>query len=578
MMPRRSTPTLANPMLAALRVLAVTLVALASALPAVLSVAPPALAQPGAVRRDRKARDAAADSSVAPETNAPTEGSEDGGALDSGADPGAAPLPSSASPGGMAARRLPVVPESAGAPVNLHNAALFTVRVPLRERTAEQRARAANQALEKVVEGGGPTNVHSETEGDLWVVYVGSRPIIELGPDDAAAAGEAALRVHAESIANKIADGLHAEQKRHSLLMMGLELLGASVAGLVALFLALRIGRLGRKATAWMREHPDRIPALRVQTIAIVRPSTLRILLSGSLRLLIMFAQLSIAYGWLLLSLYVFEPTRGYTERLADMVLSPVSSAMGKLAGSVPSAIGAIVGIAAVVVLIRFVGVYFASASRGETTIEWLPPDLIAPTSLVVRFGILVVFVVVLLPFVTGNQDGVLSRVGLVVLISLGIATTPLLASACMGIVVMYGRGIAVGDFAVIGPFSGRIEAITMLEVRMKDADGGEIRIPHLVAMFHATRVLGRLRPVSTTLWISAATAQGEVRRLLADTAATVGVNPRVELLAFDSQAMQYRICVYSDLHDAQHRLLSALADSLAEHHIPLGVASSARA
>jgi hypothetical protein len=230
-----------------------------------------------------------------------------------------------------------------------------------------------------------------------------------------------------------------------------------------------------------------------------------------------------------------------------------------------------VVSIGALILLLRFVGVFFASAARGETTIDWVPADLVGPTSLLVRSGIVVLFLVLALPFITGNQDGSLSRVGLVVLIAIGLASAPLVASACAGLPVVYGRGLHTGDWVTIGSLTGRVDAITLLDVRLVDGDGCELRIPHLLTLFHATRVLGRFRPITAALSIDAKASQPAARQLLLEVAATIGADAKVELTSIDSSGARYRVTVCSDALDARHRLLTALADALAARSIPLG-------
>jgi len=464
------------------------------------------------------------------------------------------------------------VPESAGVTVKLRNAPVFTVRIAWGGKPADERARAASQALQKVAEANEPASVHVETRADVATVYVGERPIIQLGRDDALAAGDVSLGVHADSIASKIRDGLQVEQKRSGLLKIGLMLLVDLVSGIFALFLLRRVGRLWRATRSWFHE-PDRVPALRMQSIEVVRPATLRMLLLGSLRLITVLLQIGIVYGWVVLALYIFEPTREYTWRLTEIVLMPASGLMSKMATAVPTLALAVVSIAALFVLLRFVGLFFESAARGETAIGWVSPDLASATSLVVRFTIVVVFLVVAIPFITGTEDSSLARVGLVAIVSLGLASTPMLASMCVGIAVVYGRGLHPGDFVSIGAHTGRIETLTLLELRLRDSQGCEVRVPHLLSLFYPLRVLGTARPVTATITVAPNTPQAQVRQLLLEVASVVGSEPELDLVSLDQGGARYRVTVRSDQRDAQHRLYCALGDALTEREIPLGTA-----
>jgi small-conductance mechanosensitive channel len=224
-------------------------------------------------------------------------------------------------------------------------------------------------------------------------------------------------------------------------------------------------------------------------------------------------------------------------------------------------------------VLVRFVGLYFESAGRGETAIGWVSPDLASATSLVVRFTIVILFLVVAIPYITGTEDSSLARVGLVAIVSLGLAATPMLASMCVGIAVVYGRGLHPGDFVNFGPHAGRIETITLLELRLRDAQGSEVRVPHLLCLFYPLRVPGKSRPVTATITVASTTPQPAVRDLLLAVAATIGTEPELEFVALDVAGASYRVTVRSELGDAQHRLYCALGDALTARSIPLGTA-----
>ena len=75
-----------------------------------------------------------------------------------------------------------------------------------------------------------------EEQNDGATLYVGDRLIIQLGRDDALAAGDVSLRVHAESVASRIRDGLRVEEHRVGLLKTGITLLIVLVSGILALF------------------------------------------------------------------------------------------------------------------------------------------------------------------------------------------------------------------------------------------------------------------------------------------------------------------------------------------------------
>jgi hypothetical protein len=148
-----------------------------------------------------------------------------------------------------------------------------------------------------------------------------------------------------------------------------------------------------------------------------------------------------------------------------------------------------------------------------------------------------------------------------------------MMASMCVGLFVVYGRGLSVGEFANFGPYAGRIDSITLLDVRLRDVHGCEVRIPHLLSLFYPTRVLGKARPVSASIAIASSAAQPAVRQLLASVAATVGSEPQLEILSIDAAGTCYRVTVRSAHPEAEQQLYFALSDALAARSVPLGTA-----
>ena len=140
-------------------------------------------------------------------------------------------------------------------------------------------------------------------------------------------------------------------------------------------------------------------------------------------------AQIGVIYAWIIITLSLFEATRGYTERLTGFVLTPLSALMGRIAVALPLVVIAVITALVVGVALRFVRLFFGSLARGETTLGLLPRDLAVATGILVRFGMVVVTLVVAAPLITGTDDGAISRAGVIALVALALASTPLLAT-----------------------------------------------------------------------------------------------------------------------------------------------------
>jgi small-conductance mechanosensitive channel len=433
------------------------------------------------------------------------------------------------------------------------------------------RAKAASQALERLVEEKELAEVHAEEQGDIVVVFGGKTPIIQLSTNDASLAGDASLSVHAASVTAKVREALRTERQRKAIAETVFSFSLLVFSALIAVLLLGKLRELSDKVRTWIEQHPDRLPALRVQSIDLVRPAAVRGGLSVALGLGRLFGQLGIFYGWLLFASSLFESTRSYTERLTGFVLTPLSALIGRVGAALPLLVIALSAIIATVLLVRFVGLFFGSVGRGETSLGWLPSDLAVPTGALVRFGIVVVALLIAAPLITGNDDGALARAGMAALVALGFASAPVLASVAAGIPAVYGRRVRVGDYAEIGGRIGRVLAISLLEVRLEDDMGCQLRVPHLMSLTHSTKVLGP-SPVSTVdVVIDPQASQAHVRSVLMAAARRFGLASKVELVRLDAEGAHYRVATRGNPGTGEHDLSIGIAEALGQENIALG-------
>ncbi|UQA63027.1 mechanosensitive ion channel [Polyangium aurulentum] len=519
-----------------------------------LTLPPRALAAQDAAAQDAATQDAATQDAAAPE-------------------PSAAPSAAAVPPAPTAAPAA-LLPEAV--PVRLRKELIFELRVPRHGASASERARAAGVALRAAAESGTDAAVRTERRGDAIVILAGERAVFELGPEDAAAAGEPSVDALGNQVAQRVRETLKKEQTRSAALVTLLSAALVVLSGIIALFFARKIGQLADRMRGFLEEHPERIPAIRLQSIEVIRPESLRAALLIGTAAARVLLRLGIVYGWVLISLSLFEPTRAYAERLSGFVFGPLYSLITRLIGSLPLLVVAAIAAVALIVLVRFIGLFFEGVARGQTTLDWLPADLAAPTSILVRAAVVLGFFVIAAPLVTGDDDGALVRAVTVVVAALGLATTPLLASAAVGVAVVYGRRISVGDFAEIGGRAGRVRAVSLLEVEL-EGEEGTTRVPHLYTLVQPTRLLGPEPPVCVDVALGAAAiGQDDVRELLLESAATVGKGARVEVLQIDAEGIHYRVTIRSAALGARGELLSVVAQALAAAEVPLGRARAA--
>jgi hypothetical protein len=459
--------------------------------------------------------------------------------------------------------------------VHIHERAVFSLKAAHAGQSASVRASGASRALETAVDDHEPPEGRVEDADGVAVVFVGKTPIVTLGEEDATAGGEP-LHAYASSIAAQAQEGVRAEEKRSSIASTVFSVSLLVFSALMAFLLSRRVSDFAERARAWVRLNPHRIPALRLRHIEVVRPQAVRASVNIALGLGHLFTQLAIGYGWLLLALSLFAATRDYTARLTGFVLAPLWGLVGRVGSALPVFVVAAMTALTVGVLVRFIGLFFESVGEGNTTLGWLPRDLAAPTSVLARAGVVVVALVLAAPLLTGTDDGALSHVGVAVLVAVGLASTPVVASFAAGIPIVFGRRLVAGEFVEIGDYAGRVKEVSLLAVALESSDGSEVSVPHLLTLVRATRLFGSAPPVSLEITIAPAESQTRVRERLLAIASTLTVKPRVDLVSLDGDGAHYRVT--GGRVEGARDLASTVADTLRADNIALGRGRAPRA
>ena len=456
--------------------------------------------------------------------------------------------------------------------VRVHEKVVVTLRAARAGRSAQERAKAANSALEGLLaqtEDIGEARFE-ETQGTA-VVFVGKTPIVTLGQEDVEASGEASLNVLAAQVTARLGQAVSTERKRSAIATTVFSFSLLVFSALLAFLFLNRVSEGADKLRARIGDNPEKVTALRLGKIEFISAGAARGGLSIALTLGHRFIQIAIAYGWLIFALSLFDATRGYTERLTGMVVKPLYALAARIGGALPLVVVAAIAVLAVSVLVRFVGLFFDSISRGDTRVAWLSRDLARPTSVLARFGIVVVALVLASPLITGETDGVT------------LARRPRRAHrgrrsrrrrssprSSVGITVVFGRRMKRGDDVEVGGRKGKVLDVTLLEVRIEDDALAEVSVPHLLGLVHPTRV-HRHAPLATLDVVVDAGRRRRTRsrRRSSTRRARISSRGRVELVHLDGTGAHWRITSASMRHDVS--LAKAVQDALAKLGVGLG-------
>ncbi len=448
------------------------------------------------------------------------------------ADDGASPAPSGSAPEKAAVEGI----------VRLRDRKVFSILRDREGHPAAERARNATQALEHAFDAK-EGEARYEKSGEVAIVYVGKIPIVELDADDAQLSG-VPLDPYAADVTAKVQGAIAQERKRSAIANTVFSFSLVVFSGLIAFLLLGKASQLGKRAREWVDDNPDRIPSLRFGGIELLRPAAIEAFLTLGIDIAKRIVQFGVLYAWAIFSLSLFETTKGYTGKLTGLVLGPLSGFLTRIGTGLPLAVVTGIALFATVLLVRFTGLFFAGVARGETSLDWVPPDLAPHVGVIVRIGIIVVSLILASPLLTGSEDGSFARAGIAAIAAFGLAATPVLACGIVGTIVVFNRRLRPGDFVELGGRTGRVRALTLLEVTVEDDTGCEVRIPHLLGLFHPTRIMGASPVVAVELVVDSKASQVRVREILVEAASKIGATPKVDLVSIDLDGALYRVTV----------------------------------
>ncbi len=434
---------------------------------------------------------------------------------------------------------------------------------------AEERARRANRAIERALGVSNAKTVRVEQRDQRSIVFIAEQPVVELTAADAAIAEEGSLDLYSASVAARIADILRAEEQRDQRAQAVFSIVTAILAAVVAIFLIRKIGALSVRVRNWVERNRQHMPAIRFKSIEVVRSPVLHSAALVSLEVAKWIGYIGTIYACLIFILSRFDWTRGYTDKLASLVLSPISTLTARIATLLPLTIIVALGSVVLWILLRFIGLFFGAVERGETRLEQMSPALAAPTSLIVRVGLVVVTLLVVAPALTGNAEGTFAKLGQLAVTALLLACVPLLTTVLLGMRVLYASRLAVGQWVSIGNVTGRVLELTLLDTRIWVSGGVTARVPHLVLLWLPVRTAAGS---AHELELTVANGPELAGAVEAATVVAAGYGPDASIVVGAINRRRATLVVRVTMPESKDKngLLFELVRVLEEHGVPL--------
>jgi hypothetical protein len=439
---------------------------------------------------------------------------------------------------------------------------LCTIHVAHAGHSAEERAQRASHVLEQVLEESRLDEVRVGFEGTTAVIYIGNAPVVQLSDEDAVAAGDASVAVHADTCAASIRQGLRTELRRRNIANLAFSISLIVLSGLLAFLLLGTVSRTALRLNT-LFEARETVPALTIGNIELLTPAAVRVTVSTTISIAKPIAQIVIVLGWLLSAMSLLPVTEALGRRWTGYVLVPLTTFLSRVGSALPLLVLLAIGAFTLIVLLRFLRVFFDSVAHGGIHLSWLPPERAVPVSVVIRALVVIGTLLAAAPLVTGDNAewGALRIVGVALTAAIVLALTPPLANVALGTLALYANRLKPDVFIEIGPHSGRLSAITLSELQIIDRAGTTVYVPHLMTLFRELRILGDSLPSHYEIIVDARAPQGPIRKALVDALRRQGRAAQVELTEIEGDRACYR--AVGTAAPGEEDLASAIADAL---------------
>ena len=255
----------------------------------------------------------------------------------------------------------------------------------------------------------------------------------------------------------------------------------ATAATALALFLLLRAFR--RLFELIERRYRSRVHSVTIQAFEVVRAENIWRAVNGFLSGLRLLLVAALIYFYLALTLRQFPQTRGFAERLVDLVVQPVKEMSAAVLQYIPKLVFLLVLVFVVRYLLKLTNLFARAVSAGRVPLRGFDPDWAQPTYNIVRVLIILLAIVVAYPYLPGSGSAAFQGLSIFAGLMLSLGASSAMASLIAGYTVTYRRAFRVGDRITVGEFTGDVTEVRLLVTHLRTAKNEEIVVPNSVVL-----------------------------------------------------------------------------------------------
>ena len=474
-----------------------------------------------------------------------------------------------------------IEPQSAS--VEIDGVRLFRVR-GVEAFPAEKRAAAIERRIEALAGDPEfrPDALRAAETDHGTAILAGDRHVMTVFDLDAGLEGvdrKVLALVYIRQIATSIEDQRSA-RTRESLIR------GAVQAGIATVILAgalVLVVWVSRRVRVRLDElYGRRIQSVGIQSFQIVRAERIKDALHGVTRTAQGVVLLLLAFFYLQYVLARFPWTRGFANRLLDLVLGPLATLGRGLATIIPD----LVFLAILYVITRWalklIRLFFNAVGRGEVSLAGFDAAWADATYRLVRVVVVIFFLVVAYPYIPGSESEAFKGLSIFMGVLFSLGASSAVSNMIAGYLITYRRAFKLGDRVKIGDTVGDVTEIRLQVTHLRTVKNEEVIVPNSNILNNEVVNYSSLAQkqgliLHTTVGIGYETPWRQVEAmLLAAADRTRGLlkqpAPFVQQKALRDFAVTYELNAYCDNAQAMNLLYSGLHRNILDVFNEFGV------
>ncbi|MGL5987821.1 MAG: mechanosensitive ion channel family protein [Burkholderiales bacterium] len=445
---------------------------------------------------------------------------------------------------------------------------IFTMRSVILSYTPAERANAAQQRIQRILDRGGDFKVVVKPHEQGAVVMIDEDAAFMVLPGDVNTLAGDNLYSLAEQAAGNLRLAITEYREQNNIKKVG-HAMGWSLLATV-LFIAagkmwLTLGRkLRNRALYLVRRNAD---AVKLAGVSALNAESTATIVSRLLNTLIASGMLLLSYLWATFVLRRLPWTRPWGESLTGYLFDTLGTVFKASVSAIPGLMLVVV----IFVLGRFIsGIirsFFTRFESGQVESIWLDQATAVPTRKLSIAFVWLVALAMAYPYLPGAQTEAFKGMSVLFGLMVSLGASGVVGQVVSGFILVYSRSLKVGEYVRIGDTEGTVTELGLFATRIQTGMGEEIVLPNNYVTgtptknYSRTVAEGKGFVLDTTVTIGYDTPWRQVHAMLLQAARnTAGLlnepAPYVVQTALSDWYVEYRLVCYAGPEAPSRRAL----------------------